>query len=65
VRTDVALSASGHGVIAAEARARVGHRQDIVRAMPIIALGGFQVAQLRDFAVERLEVAYGIGRTDP
>ena len=45
-RARVALLAGLDHVLAREVRARVGHRQDVVRAVAVVALGGLRVAEL-------------------
>src|ERR1017187_143285 len=52
VRAHVALAAGVDDVGAAKTGARVGDGQDVVRAVAVVTLGGLQVAQLRDLAVD-------------
>src|ERR1039457_7165821 len=54
VRAGMALRAGFDDVVAAQMGARVVHRQNVVRAMAIVALGGLQIAQLRNLQVLRL-----------
>ena len=70
VRTGMALAAGGDDVVAAEMRARIVDRQNVVRAVTVVAFSGLQVTQLGDLAVERLEIRRGdlpgdSGRTGP
>ena len=57
MRAGMALPAGLDDVLARQMRGRVVRRQDVVRAMAVVALGGGGEAELRHLAVERLEVA--------
>ena len=61
VRAGMALGAGLDDVVAAEPGPRVGHREHVVRAVAVVALGGLQISELGDFAVVRLEIARGDG----
>ena len=61
VGAGMALAAGLHHVGAAEARGRIGDGADVVRAVAVVALGGFHVTQLRDLAVVGVEVGFGDG----
>ena len=70
VGAGMALAAGGDDVVPAQMRARIVDRQNVVRAMTVVTLGGLQVPQFGDFAMERLEVRLGdlpgdSGRTGP
>jgi hypothetical protein len=55
----MAFLAGRNNVIPTQMRLRVGNRQDVVGPMAVITLRGFRVAQLRYFAMVRIEVCPG------
>src|SRR5512146_1721156 len=52
----VALLAGLYDILSAQVRTGIGYRENIVRPMAVVTLRRFSVAELRDFAVIRVEV---------
>ena len=59
VRTGMTLPTGGHDVLPGKVRFRIPGRQDIMRAVAVVAFRRRRIAELGDFAVEGIKVTFG------